>query len=122
MTPLVIPDPLKKDVRFVSIDSASSLDARVDQAMSTFTDAIEVSLEDNESLIESSSSPEEVFEELGEVDDQDFCSLTLDESSDLITIDEANSRLSNAVLDSLLKNFNGKVSGVRNVDSKDRIF
>ncbi|PDH29046.1 MAG: hypothetical protein CNC89_03675 [Puniceicoccaceae bacterium MED-G31] len=122
MTPLVIPDPLKNVGRFVSIDSASSLDARVDQAMSTFTDAIEVSLEDNESLIESSSSPEEVFEELGEVDDQDFCSLTLDESSDLITIDEANSRLSNAVLDSLLKNFNGKVSGVRNVDSKDRIF
>jgi hypothetical protein len=122
LTPLVIPDPLKKDVSFVSIDSASSLDSRVDQAMSTFTDAIEVSLEANESLIESSSSPEEVFEELGEVDDQDFCSLTLDESSDLFTIDQANSRLSNAVLDSLLKNFNGKVSGVRNVDSKDRIF
>lgn len=122
MTPLVIPDPLRKDSRFVSINSARSLDAGVDQAMSTFTDAIEVSLEANESLIESGSSPEEVFEELGKVDDQDFCSLTLEQSSDLITTEQANSRLSNAVLDSLLKYFNGKVSGVRNVDSKDRIF
>ena len=122
MTPLVIPDPLRKVSRFVSINSARSLDAGVDQAMSTFTDAIEVSLEANESLIESGSSPEEVFEELGKVDDQDFCSLTLEQSSDLITTEQANSRLSNAVLDSLLKYFNGKVSGVRNVDSKDRIF
>ena len=122
MSPLVIPDPLRKVSRFVSINSARSLDAGVDQTMSTFTDVIEVSLEANKSLIESGSSPEEVLEKLGEVTNKDIGSLTLEDSSDLITIEQANSRLSNAVLDSLLKNFNGRVSRVRNVDSKDRIF
>ena len=122
MTPLVIPDPVRKVDRSASINSARSLDAGVDQTVSTFTDVIKVSLEANESLTESGSSREEVLEEIAEVANQDIGSLTLEDSSDLITIEQANSRLSNAVLDSLLENFNGKVSRVRNVDSKDRIF
>ena len=122
MTPLVIPDPVRKVDRVASINSARSLDAGVEQTVSTFIDVIEVSLEANETLTESGSSREEVLEEIGEVANQDIGSLTLEDSAELITIEQANSRLSNAVLDSLLKNFNGKVSRVRNVDSKDRIF
>ena len=122
MTPLVIPDPVRKVDRVASINSARSLDAGVEQTVSTFIDVIEVSLEANETLTESGSSREEVLEEIGEVANQDIGSLTLEDSAELITIEQANSRLSNAVLDSLLKNFNGKVCGVRNIDSKDRIF
>ena len=122
MPPLVIPDPVRKVDRIASINSARSLDAGVDLTVSTYTDVIEVSLEANESLTESGSSREEVLQEIGEVANQDIGSLTLEDSAELITIEQANSRLSNAVLDSLLKNFNGKVSRVRNVDSKDRIF
>ena len=122
MTPLVIPDRVRKVDRVASINSARSLDGGVEQTVSTFIDVIDVSSEANESHTESSSSREEVLEEIGEVANQDIGTLTLEDSAELITIEQANSRLSNAVLDSLLKNFNGKVSGVRNIDSKDRIF
>ncbi len=122
VTHLVIPDPVRKIDRVASINSARSLDAVVEQTVSTFNDVIDVSSEAIESLTKSGSSREEVLEEIGEVANQDIGSLTLEDSAELITIEQANSRLSNAVLDSLLKNFNGKVSRVRNVDSKDRIF
>ena len=122
MTPLVIPEPVRKVDRISTINSLCSLYTGVDHTMSTSTDVIELSLGANESFIEASSSVEDVFEDLGDAVDQDFGSLALEESSHLITIEQANSRLSNAILDSLLKNFNGKVSRVRNIDSRDRLF
>ena len=122
MTPLVIPDPSRKDSGFVSIASSRILGEGVDQTVNTSADVIEVSLEANESPIEASLLAEDEFKDLGEVADQDFGTLVLGESTELITIEDANSRLSNAILASLLKNFNGKVSRVRNIDGKDRIF
>lgn len=122
MTPLVIPDPSRKNSGFVSIASSRILGVGVDETVNTSADVIEVSLETNESPIEAILSAEDEFKDLGEVADQDFGSLALEESAELITIEQANSRLSNAILASLLKNFNGKVSRVRNIDGKDRIF
>ena len=121
-TPMVIPDPSRKDSGFLSIASSRIHGEGVDQTVNTSDDVIEVSLEANESPIEASSLAEDEFKDLGEVADQDFGSLALEESAELITIEQANSRLSNAILASLLKNFNGKVSRVRNIDGKDRIF
>ena len=122
MTPLVIPDPSRKNCSFVSIASSRILGVGVDETVNTSADVIEVSLETSESPIEAILSAEDEFKDLGEVADQDFGSLALEESAELITIEQANSRLSNAILASLLKNFNGKVSRVRNIDGKDRIF
>ena len=122
MTPLVIPDPSRKDSGFVSISSSRIPSEGVDQTVNTSTDVIEVGLAANESPIEDELSAEDEFNDLGEVADQNFGSLALEESTELITIDQANSRLSDAILASLLKNFNGKVSRVRNIDGKDRIF
>ena len=122
MTPLVIPDPSRKDSGFVSISSSRIPSEGVDQTVNTSTDVIEVGLAANESPIEDELSAEDEFKDLGEVADQNFGSLALEESTELITIDQANSRLSDAILASLLKNFNGKVSRVRNIDGKDRIF
>ena len=122
MTPLVIPDPSRKDSGFVSISSSRIPSEGVDQTVNTSTDVIEVGLAANESPIEDELSAEDEFKDLGEVADQNFGSLALEESTELITIDQANSRLSNVILASLLKNFNGKVSRVRNIDGKDRIF
>ena len=122
MTPLVIPDPSRKDSGFVSISSSRIPSDGVDQTVNTSTDVIEVGLAANESPIEDELSAEDEFKDLGEVADQNFGSLALEESTELITIDQANSRLSNVILASLLKNFNGKVSRVRNIDGKDRIF
>ena len=122
MTPLVIPDPSRKDSGFVSISSSRIPSEGVDQTVNTSTDVIEVGLAANESPIEDELSAEDEFNDLREVADQNFGSLALEESTKLITIDQANSRLSNVILASLLKNFNGKVSRVRNIDGKDRIF
>ena len=122
MTPLVIPDPSRKNSGFVSIASSRILGVGVDETVNTSADVIEVSLETNESPIEAILSAEDEFKDLRKVADQDFGSLALEESAELITIEQANSRLSNAILASLLKNFNGKVSRVRNIDGKDRIF
>lgn len=122
MTPLVIPDPSRKDSGFVSISSSRIPSEGVDQTVNTSTDVIEVGLAANESPIEDELSAEDEFKDLGEVADQNFGSLALEESTELITIDQANSRLSDAILASLLKNFNGKVDRVRNIDGKDRIF
>lgn len=122
MTPLVIPDPSRKDSSFVSIASSRILGEGVDHTVNTSADVIEVSSEANESPFEASLLAEDEFKDLGEVANQDFGSLALGESTELITIEQANSRLSNAILASLLKNFNGKVSRVRNIDGKDRIF
>ncbi|MEC8404665.1 MAG: DNA polymerase III subunit gamma/tau [Verrucomicrobiota bacterium] len=122
LTPMVIPDPSRKDSRFVSIASSRILGEVVDQTVNTSTDVFEVSLEADESPIEASLLAEDEFKDLGEVADQDFGSLVLRESTELITIEQANSRLSDAILASLLKNFNGKVDRVRNIDGKDRIF
>ncbi|MEC8650654.1 MAG: hypothetical protein VXX82_06965 [Verrucomicrobiota bacterium] len=119
---MVIPDPSRKDSRFVSIASSRILGEVVDQTVNTSTDVFEVSLEADESPIEASLLAEDEFKDLGEVADQDFGSLVLRESTELITIEQANSRLSDAILASLLKNFNGKVDRVRNIDGKDRIF
>ena len=122
MTPLVIPDPSRKNSGFDSITSSRILGVGVDETVNTSADEIEVSLEANESPIEAILSAEDEYKDLGEVADQDFGSLALEESAELITIEQANSRLSNAILASLHKNFNGKVSRVRNIDGKDRIF
>ena len=122
LTPLVIPDPSRKDSSFVSIASSRILGEGVDHTVNTSADVIEVSSEANESPFEASLLAEDEFKDLGEVANQDFGSLALGESTELITIEQANSRLSNAILASLLKNFNGKVSRVRNIDGKDRIF
>ena len=122
MTPLVIPDPSRKDSGFVSISSSRIPSEGVDKTVNTSTGVIEVGLAANESPNEDELSAEDEFKDLGEVADQNFGSLALEESTELITIDQANSRLSDAILASLLKNFNGKVSRVRNIDGKDRIF
>ena len=113
---------MSNDWRFTSINRERKIDPVVDQTIINSSDEVKVSIEGNESIIEASSSSVEQCDELSEMVDQDFGSLTLEESSDLITIEQANVRLSDAILDSLIKNFNGKVSKVRNIDSKDRIF
>ncbi|MGB0792249.1 MAG: hypothetical protein ACPGTR_01715 [Opitutales bacterium] len=44
------------------------------------------------------------------------------DSSELLTAEGAEDRLSPAIKDSLRERFNGRISGVRKLDAKDRIF